>query len=350
MATGRGSPASRSGQSHCPSLFGFISLGLFYSAWVGSAFIVPACLGAFFVSGFRVWQPLAALFSYYAFRMVKPREPWPAFHDYCRKRIAQARYFRRQELVVQGGPVEPNSKVLLAFVPHGILCCGWALNGSQGMQLAESDLSWMGASSLFSLPVISDVLTWYHGIPASRDAMQERMARGDNLALVPGGFEEATYYSYGKYLMFAKDTSGRPRAGFIKYCLLNGYSIRPVYTFGEERCYWAFTPLLWLRLLINKFKIPAVLFLGQFGILPFANVDLITVVGPPLRLPRVDKPDRQTVELWHARFVAAVKDLFDKNKGDYAVGGNNAKLNIIGWEDFKLDSAAFDAKRKEKGT
>ncbi len=114
----------------------------------------------------------------------------------------KAHYFRRQEMKVLGDPVEADSKTLLAFVPHGILCCGWAVNGNCGVGLQNSGATWLGAASLFQLPLISDVLSWFHGGPASKANMLNLMKQNKNIALIPGGFEEATHYEYGKHISF----------------------------------------------------------------------------------------------------------------------------------------------------
>ena len=45
------------------------------------------------------------------------------------------------------------------------------------------------------------------------------------------------------------------RKGLVKYALQHGYALTPVYTFGENRTYWAFSGLLRLRLWINSFQV-----------------------------------------------------------------------------------------------
>lgn len=47
-----------------------------------------------------------------------------------------------------------------------------------------------------------------------KNNMLKNMKAGNNIALLPGGFEEATCYENGKNLIFIKN-----RKGFIKYAL-----------------------------------------------------------------------------------------------------------------------------------
>ena len=120
--------------------------------------------------------------------------------------------------------------------------------------------------------------------------------------------------------------------GFIKFALQHGYSVHPVYTFGEERTYWAFTPLRSLRLALNRLRLPAVLFLGapRLAALPFLPdpaARLLTVVGPPLRLPRIDAPSPADVSLWHSKYCDALLRLFDDHKQQ--AGCPDAQLELL---------------------
>ena len=46
---------------------------------------------------------------------------------------------------------------------------------------------------------------------------------------MPGGYEEATLTSNNENRVYIKH-----RKGFINYCLKGGYTIYPVFTFGEN--------------------------------------------------------------------------------------------------------------------
>lgn len=39
----------------------------------------------------------------------------------------------------------------------------------------------------------------------NKDNMLRHMRKGDNIALLPGGFEEATLFKHGAYRIFLKD-------------------------------------------------------------------------------------------------------------------------------------------------
>lgn len=77
------------------------------------------------------------------------------------------------------------------------------------------------------------------------------MKKGSDIAILPGGFEEATLYRYNRHRIYIKK-----RTGFIKYALQYGYYIIPTYTFGEELNYYNFTKFYSLRLFLNRYQIP----------------------------------------------------------------------------------------------
>ncbi|RLN46960.1 hypothetical protein BBJ29_007343 [Phytophthora kernoviae] len=115
------------------------------------------------------------------------------------------------------------------------------------------------------------------------------MATGQNVCLIPGGFEEATLYERGKHRNYTIK-----RFGFIKLALQYGYKH---------------------RLRLNEFKIPGVLFYGlpQCFYLSCTNVDLITVIGKPLALPRIENPTKEDAQKYHSQYVQVLHNLFDKS-------------------------------------
>ena len=76
--------------------------------------------------------------------------------------------------------------------------------------------------------------------------MVEYTEKGENLALSPGGFEEATITGRLDRVYIKK------RTGFIKLCLKYGYSVVPVYVFGENRLFSNVQGWWKLRLWLNS--------------------------------------------------------------------------------------------------
>ncbi|KAL3670376.1 hypothetical protein V7S43_004685 [Phytophthora oleae] len=221
--------------------------------------------------------------------------------------------------------VEPNKRALFTFHPHGVLTCGFSFNGAHHMAFERAECRWISAENLFYFPIMRDILHWMEFSSSTKASMQRIMTTGQNLCLLPGGFEEATLYQRGKHRVYIKK-----RFGFIKLALQHGYDIYPAYTFGEEYTYHAFPYLQWLRLQLNRFRIPGAIFFGipHCFYMPRSDVDLITVVGKPLHLPHVENPSRDLVKEYHDRYVEALRNLFDNYKGVYAVD-QDAKLELF---------------------
>lgn len=212
--------------------------------------------------------------------------------------------------------VEAGSKALFSFHPHGMLTCGFSFNGAYHMGFERSACRWLSAENLFWFPLIRDILNWMEYDSCAKSNMLKFMRRGQNLSLLPGGFEEATIFERGKHRVFLKK-----RFGFIKIALQHGYDVHPVYTFGEEYTFHTFPYLLQLRLQMNRFRVPGALFFGDAMCfyLPRNDVDLITVVGKPLRLPHIEHPTKEDVQKYQKQYVEALQELFDSYKGVYAV-------------------------------
>lgn len=70
------------------------------------------------------------------------------------------------------------------------------------------------------------------------------------------------------------------RKGFIKYALQHGYTIYPVLCYNEHKAFATLDKFTNFRLMLNKFKIPAVIFgMGFLGIFLPLNLDIINIVG-----------------------------------------------------------------------
>lgn len=70
-----------------------------------------------------------------------------------------------------------------------------------------------------------------------------------------------------------------------------------------------------------KFSLPLVrgtgLFGIPFGVLPYETA-LITVVGKPIAIPRIENATRQQIDFYHEKYMTALTELFDRYKHDYA--------------------------------
>ncbi|KDO24281.1 hypothetical protein SPRG_09918 [Saprolegnia parasitica CBS 223.65] len=264
------------------------------------------------------WYVVAVYVAYASWRFLFPLQTWPLAQRWMLRMNAACQYFPSRAVVFEQGAAAPppDSKAMLAYHPHGILAeAGTVANGFADPVFAPCQISWLVSELLFLMPPIANIISWFGCGPVHRANFESLAKRGSNLALIPGGFEEATIYAYGKHRVFLKE-----RKGFIKLALQHGYKVYPVYTFGEERTYLAFEPGLRLRLALNRFKLPGVLFRGLWWcfFLPFASQTMTTVVGAPLQLPTLPSPTPDDVRKYHDAYMTALQALFERHKAAYA--------------------------------
>lgn len=230
--------------------------------------------------------------------------------------LGSTKYFRSSSLtydtnVLQNLQKKKNNQ-LLCVHPHGIFCMGWSILFGRGAELAH--IKFCFSTALYNSPFFR-VLSKLIGNPMSADknTFMKLMSKGNSLALIPGGFESASIHS-----------STQPRVhvskkGFIKYALVYGYELVPVYVFNEHKTYHNAQGFYKFRFWLNSFGLPGIIPFGKWWcpLLPKSEVDIHIVVGKGLQLPVIAKPTREEVELWHGIYVKYLIDVYDTNKNRF---------------------------------
>ena len=269
---------------------------------------VLSCFGIHFAS--------YILIVYYSFRYLAPAKYWPFFMEIMT--LNATPYCNHQNIVLDKGAriPKPNSKTMLALGPHGILTIGWQTLISSP-EYRGCGFKWLVAEIMSSIPFLSDINAWSNIVSCAKENMIEIMESGENIALIPGGFEEATLYRRNRFRLFLKK-----RKGFIKYALKYGYSIQPCFVFGEEKTYWQLdlgSYLEQVSLWLNHFKIPTTVFIGKFLFLPDNDIDINVVVGKNLQLPIIANPTKEEIQKYHAQYIEAIEDIFKRYRKQYGV-------------------------------
>eukprot|EP00440_Ansanella_granifera_P073872 gb/GFBE01080156.1/.p1 GENE.gb/GFBE01080156.1/~~gb/GFBE01080156.1/.p1 ORF type:complete len:380 (+),score=85.79 gb/GFBE01080156.1/:1-1140(+) len=262
----------------------------------------------------------------------RPRQ-WAPSRAFCRlitKTLDGRKYYRQAELRGALDKIKPG-KNLFAVHPHGLLTAGWTWNMFWNFDFHERTgrIGFLLDEGLrLKAPTFRLMCDWYEGKDryagaATKSVIKKAMERGESLALLPGGFQEATICARGKDRVYVKK-----RQGFIKYCLQGGYRVTPVYSFGESETYMAFTGLLKPRLWLAKQNIPAAAMVGNplCPLLPLRNVSLLTYVGEPVELPQIAEPTAAEVEKWHGKYMDALKDVFEKHKAEAGYANSSLEL------------------------
>jgi 2-acylglycerol O-acyltransferase 2 len=130
-----------------------------------------------------------------------------------------------------------------------------------------------------------------------------------------GGAEEFRYMEAG-----TMDVVIKKRKGFVKIALQTGVDLVPLIGFGENEIFALiknpiFQPLH--KIFHFLFKASAPLFKGKvFGILPSRH-PLVTVVGKPISVEKVENPTTEQIEELHGRYLKELQDLYDDFKDMY---------------------------------
>lgn len=322
-----------------------ISVGLiiiFTVLWVGGAL---SLLAAPFAALLGWHFPILMLTAWFAYRKFFGPIKLPWIHKWGLEQQQKSPYFKEQNVWFESKNTLVHDKpVIVASHPHGIMCFGvqmiqWSRPSCYSGSTTDDELShhllpsspedplpsrpkwtpmesakhlkrkyspWfvsLASEMVFLLPGFADWVGIHNVQSVDANNMTKLMKAKENIGLLPGGFEEATLFQRGKYRIFIKN-----RAGFIKYALRFGYDIVPTFSFGEEQTFRAFSPLLQLRLSLNRWKLPAVAFSGWFGTcMPFPDARLNTVIGQPIRLPIIgDNVTPADVAKYHDIYIRSV--------------------------------------------
>jgi len=235
-------------------------------------------------------------------------------------------YFKRSSLVYEQ-PVDAtgSAPTILVSHPHGVFCIGLAKTILQ----PELENVYCTFSHILYMSPLFRAFTHLIGRPASagKDSILKLMRARKSFSLMAGGFEEAAITSTKVDRVFIKH-----RKGFVKYAIQHGYSLTPCYAFGERLCYSNLQLGLRLRLFLSTFGIPTVVPFGRWWcpVLP-RDECMHMVVGSPIAPPS-PLPDGTIspvmVDAFHAQYVAALVDLFDRHKATYYGAGYTEPLEV----------------------
>mmetsp|Transcript_14116 Transcript_14116/g.18344 ORF Transcript_14116/g.18344 Transcript_14116/m.18344 type:complete len:316 (+) Transcript_14116:56-1003(+) len=232
-----------------------------------------------------------------------------------------SRYFKESSIVFEEAPPSKSTPEGLYCVhPHGIFCMGW---GGLFARPEFEHVHFCFSSVLYNSPFFQCLAKLVgNPEPADKKSFQRLMKERKSMALIPGGFEEATIHCNTRHRVFCKN-----RCGFVKYALENGYPLIPIYCFGENQTYNNLQGMWKFRLWLNSLGFPGVMPFGTwwFPLLP-KNKKMHIVVGKAIKLPCFQKPTKDQINEYHTKYVDALKKLFDDNKKDYGEEGNSLEV------------------------
>ncbi len=235
--------------------------------------------------------------------------------------LAPIKYFKSFTLIVEEELAEKGA--IFPAAPHGIMCMELALHTLHGLPLMQK-FHTCGSRLMLYMP-LTGIFGRLIGVEGVNNCnFKDFLSKGENIVFVPGGWECATLSDPARDRVFLSN-----RKGFIKYALVAGAKVYPVYNFGENKLFstlknWKFLDTL--GFMLNKIWFPGVIFWGRFLAFPYADVDCCSVIGKGIVLPRIPNPTSLEVDKYHKLYVEGLVELFDKYKKQY---GAADKLEIL---------------------
>jgi 2-acylglycerol O-acyltransferase 2 len=306
--------------SHGPmqhnALLGLSSTFVFIGSWFLSVIVIPIIFIYLILIGDKERAGVLVAIVLVCFF---PFPNSPLVRRFCSE--GGTRYFHEASLLIEEPIVDPqNPKKLLCVHPHGIVSMGWAILYNR---IETVSMNFCFSRALFYSPLFG-LLTRVcgHPHPADKANFKYLMKQQKTMALIPGGFEEATITTQSANRVYLKK-----RKGFVKYALQSGYALIPSFVFGENQTYYNFQGFWSLRFTLNSFGIPAVAPIGKWWcpLMP-RNESIHIVVGKALELPCIEHPSREQITEHHARYIEALVALYDRHKATY--GCENTSLEV----------------------
>ncbi|XP_056665304.1 acyl-CoA wax alcohol acyltransferase 1 [Monodelphis domestica] len=227
----------------------------------------------------------------------------------------------------------PEQNYIMGIHPHGILTFGAFCNFCTkatgfssifpGITPHLATLSWF-----FKIPLIREYLMAKGVCPVSQSSLDYLLSRngpGNLVGIVIGGIGEA--------LQSVPDTTSlliRKRKGFIRTALRHGAHLVPTFTFGETEVYHQvlfpessrmYRFQCWFQGIVGFYFCVFYgrgFFQDSWGLLPFPK-PIVTIVGEPIIVPRIENPSQETVDKYHTLYTEALRKLFDEHKTQYGV-------------------------------
>ncbi|XP_025420308.1 2-acylglycerol O-acyltransferase 2-A-like [Sipha flava] len=230
-----------------------------------------------------------------------------------------------------------DKSYLFATYPHGVLCAGsfsnFATDAGQFSELFPGLTSFLTTLSLhFSMPFSREIGIGLCLREASEKSLMNLLdnTKGNVAVLMVGGVSEAFKSFPGPYHLILKK-----RKGFIRVAIKAGASLVPVFSFGETNVYGlseAEPNSIWEKLLKfikwksgNKVPIGRGFFQYSFGLVPRRH-PIVTVVGKPIDLPKIENPEEEIIEKYHQIFIEELTKLFEEHKTKYSLHPNEMEL------------------------
>lgn len=222
-------------------------------------------------------------------------------------------------------PIQQDSRVLFTFFPHGLFPLAIPIMSGVCKRIFPELLNPIPkvaiAENMFSVPIISPLLTWLGCIPAREDDIKQAI-EAESCALLPDGIAGVFHSSPDEEIIYV-----RKRRGFIRIAIETGATLVPCYCFGHTQLFTTYPQRQsWLAEWSRRIRFSIVFFAGHSFLPPLPRrVPLFVVIGSPFQVNQCEAPSEDLIEETLQEYISQTVNLF-----------NNHKHRVPGYKDKTL--------------
>ncbi|KAJ1435074.1 diacylglycerol acyltransferase-domain-containing protein [Ochromonadaceae sp. CCMP2298] len=250
---------------------------------------------------------------------------WPWFINECGIWKLWLEYFNFQhdwssltahfEAQKKAGKTLKECRYIFFEMPHGVFPMGSFMTACLIKDILPGIfISTIVADVLFSFPGMRHIMAWIGAMPASRKNISKIFARGDSLALLPGGIAEIFLVSEEEEAIYL-----RKRRSTVRAAIQEGAAIVPTFFFGNSKL---FTIVgkgsdSFLSKLSRKLRTSIVLFYGRNYLPVPLRHQMCMVTGDIVDVKQSEQPTDAEIDEVMERVVKSVTEMYEKKKPEW---------------------------------
>eukprot|EP00927_Polykrikos_kofoidii_P081058 TRINITY_DN78190_c0_g1_i1.p1 TRINITY_DN78190_c0_g1~~TRINITY_DN78190_c0_g1_i1.p1 ORF type:complete len:345 (+),score=29.65 TRINITY_DN78190_c0_g1_i1:58-1035(+) len=303
-------------------------LNMFYVCLNLSPFLLPLSSYTFWKKGNRT--AVYTMLGFLATDLLVPLKSEGPWLWWCKLTLAtRGKLSYHKANVIVETKFEKDKNYLIGYHPHGLWAYAFDLVFDAVMSQHGIHIVSAGADAVFKVPLLRRVMSWWGLTRVSKASLRASLQRPyprNVTALAPGGIAEMFYGLKEEQVVLAR------RKGFCKIALETGAHLVPLYSFGANELYTRFWGSKSLAAKISKrMSTSIVVWTGRFGF-PFGFIPhptkLVVVIGPAIEVEKVAEPSQDQVDALHAKYVAALRTLFEKHRSEMGDGWRRQRLYL----------------------
>jgi acyl carrier protein len=200
---------------------------------------------------------------------------------------------------------------IYTFGPHGVFGIAPTIQTMINGMVVGEYFHLLGANAIFKVPFYNTLLQMFGFQSVDRKNMTSLLNKGRSVGIIPGGIAEMFVTSDKEETLVVQD-----RKGFISVGLETGAQIVPCYCFGNTQAFRAYNSPL-LESISRMLRMSVILFWGRWGTPAAMKIPMLTVLGKPIVLPKVEKPSPELVNEYHELFLRETRRIYDSYKNTY---------------------------------